>query len=254
MKFTDEMIINYLDGMLSDSEKKLFEEELARNESLQKQLTLFKEGEDMFSAFSKDYFKEDDIDYDALKTTNFLEKSAVSASHKNTFFKNIFKKIILGMPIPQAGGLLASLFFAYIIGSYAPIPLFNQSSHWTLVKQSYKALDESSRDNNIREWQVVDQGVLLSLKAIPGLDISKSFYLENNSTIPADHKISLFIQSSKYDLLVSHRESDYNVIKGENVQAMLEPKEGRNDIFLVVKKNGTESLLKFTFNIIKEKK
>ncbi len=252
MKFTDEMIINYLDGMLSDSEKKLFEEELGRNDSLKKQLALFKEGEDMFSAFSKNYFKEDDIDYDALKTTNFLEKNTNPISHKNTFFKKLFKKVIFGMPVPQVGGLLASLFFAYIVGSYAPIPLFNQSSHWTLVKQTYKSLNESSRDNNIREWQVVDQGVLISLKAIPGLDISKSFYLENNSTITAGHKITLFIQSSKYDLLVSHREIDYNVIKGENVQAMLEPKEGRNDIFLVVKKNGTESLLKFTFNIIKE--
>merc|ERR1712093_630031 len=134
---------------------------------------------------------------------------------------------------------------------YAPIPLLQDSSEWTLVEQSYKALDESFEKNNIREWQVVDQGVLLSLKAIPGIDLSKSFYLENNSSVPLGRNVFLFLQSSKYDLLVTHKESNYNVIKGENIQKILDPKEGRNDIFLVVNKNGSEKLLKFTFNIIK---
>ena len=92
--------------------------------------------------------------------------------------------------------------------------------------------------------------VLLSLRAIPELDISKSFYLDNNAIVPKNHKIYLYIQSSKYELLVTHKDINYKVPKGENIQAILDPKEGRNDIFLVVKKNGSEKLLKFTFNII----
>ena len=254
MKVTDEIIINYLDGMLSDTERKLFEIELESNESLKEQVTLFKEGEEMFSAFSEYYFKEDDINYEALKHTAFAKKSTKSKPSNNVSFKNIFKKITFGISVTQLSGALASLFFAYMVGSYAPIPILQQSSEWTLVEQNYKALDESFEKHNIREWQVLDQGVLLSLKAIPGLDVSKSFYLENHSSVPSGHKIFLFIQSSKYDLLVTHKESNYNLIKGENIQAMLDPKEGRNDIFLVVKKNGSEKILKFTFNIIKEKK
>ena len=47
MKITDEMIINYLDGELNISDKELFEEELKKNPSLQKQVRLFKEGDVM---------------------------------------------------------------------------------------------------------------------------------------------------------------------------------------------------------------
>ena len=53
MKITDEMIINYLDGELNISDKELFEEELKKNLSLQKQVRLFKEGDEMFETFSK---------------------------------------------------------------------------------------------------------------------------------------------------------------------------------------------------------
>ena len=250
MKLTDEIIIDYLDGMLNDSDKKLFEKELKTNVSLQKKIALFKEGEEMFFGFSEDYFKEDDIDYDTLKSTAYSVKNKLSKSSNNKFFQNIFKKTIFNIPIPQLSGLLASIFFAYMLGSYAPFALLNKSSKWTLAEQSYKTFDESFKDNAIKEWQVVEQGVLLSLRAIPGLDISKSFYLDNNAIVPKNHKISLYIQSSKYDLLVTHKDSNYKVPKGENIQAILDPKEGRNDIFLVVKKNGSEKLLKFTFNII----
>ena len=52
MKITDEMIINYLDGELNISDKELFEEELKKNPSLQKQVRLFKEGDEMFETFS----------------------------------------------------------------------------------------------------------------------------------------------------------------------------------------------------------
>ena len=71
MKITDEMIINYLDGELNTSDKKLFEEELKKNPSLQKQVRLFKEGNEMFETFSKDYFSSDDIDYEKLKKIAF---------------------------------------------------------------------------------------------------------------------------------------------------------------------------------------
>ena len=111
MKFTDEIIIDYLDGMLNDSDKKLFEKELKTNVSLQKKIALFKEGEEMFFGFSEDYFKEDDIDYDTLKSTAYSVKNKLSKSSNNKFFQNIFKKTILNIPIPQLSGLLASIFF-----------------------------------------------------------------------------------------------------------------------------------------------
>ena len=41
MKLTDEIIIDYLDGMLNDSDKKLFEKELKINVSLQKKIFHF---------------------------------------------------------------------------------------------------------------------------------------------------------------------------------------------------------------------
>ena len=150
MKFTDEIIIDYLDGMLNDSDKKLFEKELKTNVSLQKKIALFKEGEEMFFGFSEDYFKEDDIDYDTLKSTAYSVKNKLSKSSNNTFFHNIFKKTILNIPIPQLSGLLASIFFAYMLGSYAPFTLLNKSSKWTLAEQSYKTFDESFKDNELK--------------------------------------------------------------------------------------------------------
>ena len=94
----------------------------------------------------------------------------------------------------------------------------------------------------------------MSLKAIPGLDVSKSIYLDNNGVITQGYKVALFIKSSKHNLIVSHKSNQYNVTRFKDLQVILNTEKGRNDIFLIVQKSGKEKLLKFTFNIIEEKK
>ena len=102
------------------------------------------------------------------------------------------------MSFPQVSGVIASFLIAYVVGVYAPIGIFQQPSSWTLVKQKlHKAVNDNISESNVREWQVQDEGVLLSLKAIPWLDVSKSIYLDNNGVITQGYKVALFIKSSK---------------------------------------------------------
>ena len=58
----------------------------------------------------------------------------------------------------------------------------------------------------------------------------------------------------KHNLIVSHKSNQYNVTRFKDLQVILNTEKGRNDIFLIVQKSGKEKLLKFTFNIIEEKK
>ncbi len=254
MKITDEMIINYLDGELNISDKELFEEELKKNPSLQKQVRLFKEGDEMFETFSKDYFSKDDIDYEKLKKIALSDNKKTNNLKNEVYKKFKFKDLLFGLSFPQVSGVIASFLIAYMVGVYAPIGIFQQPSTWTLVKQNYKAVNDNISESNVREWQVQDEGVLLSLKAIPGLDVSKSIYLDNNGVITQGYKVALFIKSSKHNLIVSHKNNQYNVTRFKDLQVILNTEKGRNDIFLIVQKSGKEKLLKFTFNIIEEKK
>ena len=254
MKITDEMIINYLDGELNNSDKELFKKELKKNHSLQEQVRLFKEGDEMFEIFSKDYFSSDDIDYEKLKKIAFSNDKKTNNLRNENNKKYRFTDLLFGLSFPKISGVIATFMVAYVIGTYAPINMFQGSSAWTLVKQNYKAVNENILDNNIREWQIKDEGVLLSLRAIPRLDISESIYLDNNGEIPEDYKVALFIKSSKHNLLVSHKSNQYSVEKFKDLQVILNTEKGRNDIFVIVEKNGKEKLLKFTFNIIEKKK
>ena len=254
MKITDEVIINYLDDELNISDKELFEEELKKNHSLQEQVRLFKEGDEMFELFSKDYFSSDDIDYEKLKKIAFSNDKKTNNLRNENNKKFKLKDFLFGLSFPKISGVVASFIVAYMVGVYAPIDIFQGSSTWTLVKQNYKAVNENILDNNVREWQIEAEGVLLSLKAIPGLDVSKSIYLDNNGEITEDFKVALFIKSSKHNLLVSHKSNQYSVNRLKDLQVILSTEKGRNDIFVIVEKNGKEKLLKFTFNIIEKKK
>ena len=105
MKITDEMIINYLDGELNISDKELFEEELKKNPSLQKQVRLFKEGDEMFETFSKDYFSKDDIDYEKLKKIAFSDNKKTNNLKNKIYKKFKFKDLLFGLTFPQVSGL-----------------------------------------------------------------------------------------------------------------------------------------------------
>ena len=129
---------------------------------------------------------------------SFKKKELLDQEKKGEVYKKFkFKDLLLGLSFPQVSGVIASFLIAYMVGVYAPIGIFQQPSTWTLVKQNYKAVNDNISESNVREWQVQDEGVLLSLKAIPGLDVSKSIYLDNNGVITQGYKVALFIKSSK---------------------------------------------------------
>ena len=143
----------------------------------------------MFATFSKDYFSNEDIDYEKLKKIAFSNNKKTNNLKNEVDNKFKFKDLLFGFSFPQVSTVLASFLIAYMVGVYAPISIFQQSSSWTLVKQNYKAINENVSESNVREWQVQDEGVLLSLKAIPGLDVSKSIYLDNNGAITESYII-----------------------------------------------------------------
>ena len=49
---------------------------------------MFKEGEEMFETFSKDYFSKDDIDYEKLKKIAFSDNKKTN-NLKNEVYKEI---------------------------------------------------------------------------------------------------------------------------------------------------------------------
>ena len=101
MKITDEMIINYLDGELNNSDKELFKKELKKNHSLQEQVRLFKEGDEMFEIFSKDYFSSDDIDYEKLKKIAFSNDRKINNLRNENNKKFRLTDLLFGLSFPS---------------------------------------------------------------------------------------------------------------------------------------------------------